>query len=132
MATTPTYAATPDIQAGTLTVANANRDGTGTLVTIATAPVDNYLRVERVRVKARVTTTAGCVRLFLFNAAGVLVSIEDEMAITAVVASASVPSFASDFTYGSTKHLVIPAGWSLRACTEKAEAMDLTVHSTKP
>lgn len=49
---------------GKVSVANVNRDGTGTLAHIATAG-PNGARLERLHVQALSTTTAGMIRLYL-------------------------------------------------------------------
>jgi hypothetical protein len=65
MATAPNFASTtlpPDIVQ--LTTANTNRDGTGTMVKVATGTSAGIV-TEQLRVTATGTTTAGMIRFFL-------------------------------------------------------------------
>jgi hypothetical protein len=105
---------------GQVTAANANRDGTGTLVDIVTAGQMGTL-IELIHVHAIVTTTAGMVRLFLYD--GVNNRLYAEIPVAAVTPSASVAAFEAE--YIPTKPLVLPTGWKLKAATEKAEAMNV-------
>lgn len=105
---------------GQVSVANAGRDGTGTLVDIVTAGTKGTL-IELIRVVAIVTTTAGMIRLFLFD--GVNNRLYAEVLVTAIVPSATVAAFSAELI--PTKPLVLPTGWKLKASTEKAEAMNV-------
>lgn len=65
MATAPNYASTslpPDIVQ--LTAANANRDGSGTMVKVATGTAAGIV-TEQLRVTATGATTTGMIRFFL-------------------------------------------------------------------
>lgn len=121
MASTPQFAGTPNVGIAALSVANTNRDGTGTIASILTAGA-NGSRIDKVVVKATATTTAGMVRLFLHD--GVSSKLLTEIPVTAVTVGPSTPGFETvvDFLGG----LVIPAGYSLRAAPHNAELFNVT------
>ena len=66
MATSAQYAATPATAMVQIATANTNRDGTGTLGTLITAPAAGT-RVDDIQITAAGTTTAGVVRMFLYD-----------------------------------------------------------------
>ena len=86
MAATPAYASvSPRVSVGVISTANTNRDGTGTgpATAIFTAGASGS-KVEEIRVKARGTTTAGMVRLYLWDGSGTDGHLFDEMPVTAL------------------------------------------------
>ena len=116
--TTPKFIDAPIIGIAEISTINTNRDGTGTMVVVATGTVAGQV-IELVRVVAIVTTTAGMVRLFLNN--GATKFLYKELTVAAVTASATVPAFEKEFVpTGGT--LTLPTGWTLEAATEKGEA----------
>jgi hypothetical protein len=120
MATQPAFATTPRIGMGQVSTANTNRDGSGTLVDIITG-VAAGTRIAEVVVNATVTTTAGMVRLYLFD--GTNNRLFDEVAIAAATPSASVKATRVSVTYAN---LVLPsASWKLKASTHNAEAINV-------
>lgn len=121
MANTPSFAVTPRIASVNIATANTNRDGSGTIGTLITG-ASTGTRVNEIVIKARVTTTAGTVRVFLYD--GTTYRLFDEIAIAANTVSASNPAVRVSTTYDN---LVLPsASWSVRVSTEKAESMDVT------
>ena len=122
MASDPIFTATPKIGKAALSVANAGRDGTGTIVAGFTAGASGS-RAERAMIKATGTTTAGMIRIFLHDGASSMLL--KEIPVTAITPNAITPSFeyGVDFAGG----IVLPSGWSLRFSTEKAEAFAVTV-----
>jgi hypothetical protein len=122
MATVPSYAATVGTEHGTISTANTNRDGTGTIGTILTAGASGT-RIERIKVKATGTTTAGMVRLFLHD--GSAAKLTEEIPVSAITPSATVESFEADVVFGDTNPLILPSGWSLRASTHNAESFNV-------
>jgi hypothetical protein len=120
MAAAPVFAATPRCATGALSTANANRDGTGTIVTVFTAGSSGS-KVEEVRITPAATTTAGMVRLYLHD--GSTYSLLSEHVIAAATLSATVASTVTTIQYDN---MILPNGWSLRASTEKAEAIKVT------
>lgn len=121
MATQPAFATVPRIGLAQVSAANTNRDGTtGTIVTIITG-VAAGTRIAEVVVEATVTTTAGMVRLYLFD--GTNTRLFDEVAIAAATPSASVRTTRVSTVY---TNLILPSdSWQLRASTHNAEAINV-------
>lgn len=125
MAATINFASTPRLAGVTISTANTNRDGTGTVGTVITAG-SSGTRIDRVRVQAVGTTTAGRVRLFVTN--GSVTYALEEVAIGAVTVSASVSGAAVDTTFGDARPLTLPSGWSITAGTHNAETFHVTAY----
>lgn len=121
MSGAPQFAASPLNAAVTIATANANRDGTGVLGTLYTAPVAGA-RVDEIAIKAGATTTAGMVRLFLHN--GVAFFLWREILISAIVPSGTVASF--EVALGNLG-LILEDGWSIRCSTQNAESFNVIV-----
>jgi hypothetical protein len=120
MAASPAFAVTPIVGMAQVSVANTNRDGTtGTYVTLLTAGASGT-RVAEIVTQGAVTTTAGMVRLFLTD--GTTTRMFDEISIGAATVSATVKGNRVSTTYNN---LVIPSGWSIRASTHNAEAINV-------
>jgi hypothetical protein len=121
MALEPAFAVTPRIGAVNVATANTNRDGTGTVATLITGAATGT-RIAEIVVQARVTTTAGMVRIFLYD--GTTYRFWDEVAIAAATVSATVKGTRLSTLYSN---LVLPnASWSLVVSTHNAESIDVT------
>lgn len=121
MALNPQFAVTPRITSVNVSTANTNRDGTGTVATLITG-VSTGTRISEIVVKAKVTTTAGMIRLFLHD--GTNFWFFDEISIAAATVSNSVQSSRVSTRYDN---LILPnASWSLRVSTHNAESIDVT------
>jgi hypothetical protein len=121
MATSPAFAVTPRIASVNIATANTNRDGTGTVATLITG-ASTGTRIAEVCIKARVTTTAGQVRVFLHD--GTSFFFFDEINVAAATVSASVQATRVSVVYNN---LILPsASWSLRVSTHNAESIDVT------
>ncbi len=105
MSVQPQYSATPIAPEVAFSTANTNRDGTGTIATLAVARVPGT-RVERVLLKAAGTTTAGMIRIFkrgsglTLNADGTIASftaptwrLVTEVAVSAITPSGTLASW---------------------------------------
>jgi hypothetical protein len=123
MSEKPQFASLPRFAAIQLNSANPNLDGLGVMGAVTFAAGVNGSRVDKCVVKATVSTTAGMVRLFVSSATAT--TLLTEIPITAVTKSASVPAFETvvDFLGG----LVIPTGCTVKASTEKAEAINVSL-----
>lgn len=122
MAAEPAFAVTPRISSVNIATANTNRDGTGTVATLITA-VAAGTRVVEIVCKAKGTTTAGMVRVFLHD--GTSFFLFDEISIGAVAS----PGASTQTTRTSTlyNNLILPnASWSVRVSTNNAESIDVT------
>jgi hypothetical protein len=121
MAADPAFAVTPRIASVNVATANTNRDGTGTVATLITG-ASTGTRIAEIVVQARVTTTAGMVRVFLYD--GTTFYFFDEISIAAATVSASVKGTRVSTAYNN---LVLPsASWSVRVSTHNAESIDVT------
>jgi hypothetical protein len=121
MADNPAFAVTPRLASVNIATANTNRDGTGTVATLITG-ASTGTRIAEIVIKARVTTTAGQVRVFLHD--GTNFFFFDEIAVAAATPSNSVQSTRVSTTYNN---LVLPsASWSIRVSTHNAESIDVT------
>ena len=121
MAAEPAFAVTPRIASVNVATANTNRDGTGTVAQLI-AGASTGTRVAEIVCQARVTTTAGMVRIFLYD--GSTYYFFDEVSIAAATPSASVKGTRVSTTYNN---LVLPsASWSVRVSTHNAESIDVT------
>lgn len=119
MALEPAFAVTPRIAAVNVATANANRDGTGTVATLITGAATGT-RIAEIVCQARVTTTAGMVRIFLYDGT---YRFFDEVAIAAATVSASVKGTRVSTLYSN---LVLPnASWSVVVSTHNAESIDV-------
>jgi hypothetical protein len=120
MALEPAFAVTPQIGAVNVATANTNRDGTGTVATLITGAATGT-RIAEIVVQARVTTTAGMVRIFLYD--GTTYRFWDEVAIAAATVSATVKGTRVSTLYSN---LVLPnASWSVVVSTHNAESIDV-------
>ena len=137
MAVQPQYAADPVIGFNQVSVANTNRDGTGTLASLVTGRAPGT-RIDRLKVKAVGTTTAGMIRIFhrttglTLNADGTVASfaaptarLVAELSVSAITPSGTVQSFEGE--------ILLPADFvmgefeSLHAATQNAETFNVFV-----
>ena len=113
---TPVFVATPKIWAVTVSTANTNRDGTGTIATVGSAGA-NGSRVNWIKIKATADPADGIVNLFLHDGSTYFlfdaVDTGDPAAASATVDSYSNGPVAYD-------DLVLPTSWSLRAANTVA------------
>lgn len=119
MAAAPIYAATPKQWQARVDAANTNRDGSGTLVDLVPTSAAGG-RVDRIRVRAEVTTTAGMFRLWHFN--GSAYRLLDEAPVSAITPSATVEVWKAEFTFPGG--LQFEATHKLAITMHKAEAVN--------
>lgn len=121
MATTAQYASTVQNGSGQISVANTNRNGTGTLVTVFTGAT-NGSRVDDIYIVATGTTTAGVVRLFISD--GSNIRLWQEILVTAITPSTTVAVWSYTLL---NQALLLENGWSLQAATNNAETFNVIV-----
>lgn len=121
MSTTPLWVATPKSPIVSIATANANRDGSGTIADLYTAPATGG-RVDDICIKASVTTTTGMIRFFR-KVSGTYHLIH-EVAVTAATPSATVQAFQSVLT---DLNWIFENGHILGVSTEKAETFKVAV-----
>jgi hypothetical protein len=122
MASTPNYVTTPKCAVAQISTANTNRDGTGTIGTVFSAGASGS-RIERIRVVATGTTTAGMVRLFIHD--GTNARLYRELSVSAITPSGTVGVFTAEINYIGDNPLLLPNGYSLRASTHNAETFNV-------
>lgn len=115
--TSPIFTGVCRCEAVSFTTANTNRDGTGTIGD-AFVPGANGSAVENVRIKAIGTTTAGMVRLYVYD--GATYRLIAEVAVTAITPSGTVQSFQADWTPPNGL-LPLPSGRKLGVSTHNGE-----------
>jgi len=96
--------------------ANSNLDGTGTLGDIITG-ASQGTHIQHVKIKAEGTTTAGMIRLFIYDLATTLLM--KEFLVAAITPSATVQSWEVEWI--PTTNLILASGEILRVSTENAE-----------
>jgi hypothetical protein len=80
-------------------------------------------RLSKIQIIATATTTAGLVRLFLYD--GSTYHLFAEVPVTAITPSGTVAAFAATLSEAYNPDQlprVMPSGWSLRATTANSEA----------
>lgn len=117
----PVFIASPKSWLAQISAANTNRDGTGTLVDVLTVAAVAGARIDSIVVQAIGTTTAGMVRLFLFD--GTNTRLWRELAVAAIVPSGTVAAFRDTIPLG--EGLILPTGWKLKAGTHNAETFNI-------
>ena len=118
--TAPIFTLAPQVAMATISTANTNRDGSGTIGTVLTAAA-NGTRILQVTIEAQGTTTAGMIRFFIYN--GVTNFLYKEVAVTAITPSGTVAAFNSVVTF--TNGLVLPATYIFKAATNNAESFNI-------
>src|SRR4051794_30627293 len=122
MATEPAFASTPRCEIAQIATANTNRDGTGTIGTVATG-VAAGTKIEEVHIHATVTTTAGMVRLYLSNDGGTTWRLFDEVVVSAITVAAGTAGFDAVKTYSNL--VLRDASAKLGASTHNAETFNV-------
>ena len=107
---------------GQVSAANTNRDGTGTIATILTGGSSGTL-IDAIRIVATGTTTAGVIRLYLYDGANT--RLLDEIIVPVIAPSTSVKVFERTLTYLISKLILPNNSWELRASTHNAETFNI-------
>jgi hypothetical protein len=119
------FTATPGITLAQVSTANTNRDGTGTVPTIVAGSATGR-RINKITVKAVATSTAGMVRLYIYD--GTNTRLYREVLVTAITASASVAAFSSEILYYDSDAPILPStSFELRGSTHNAETFNIIV-----
>ena len=119
MATTPAFAATPRIGVGQVTTADTSRTAPTNVATIFTAGSSGS-RIDSVVMEATGTTTAGVLRLWIYD--GTNYRLFNETLVTAITPSTTVAVFTSSLSFNT---LLLPNGYSLRATTNNSETFNI-------
>ncbi|MBL7912636.1 MAG: hypothetical protein JNJ41_16360 [Bacteroidia bacterium] len=102
----------------TISTANPNLDGTGTITTVIRSGSNGAL-IKAVTVKAIQNTTAGVVRLFINNTSSKVLL--KEILVPAITKAASRPTFQTTLVL----NFELKAGYELMAATENAESFNI-------
>lgn len=120
--TLPIFPVAARVGVANISSASAIRTTTGvTGLTSLFVAGTNGSRVDRIRVKATATTTAGMVRIWIYSGSG-NAQLLFEIPVSAITPSATVASFD---TYLNVDMENLPSGYTLYATTEKAEAFNV-------
>lgn len=116
--TSPIFTVIPICPAATVSTANTNRDGTGTIVDVVTGDTDGT-RIDSVVIQATTTTVAGMIRLYVWNTSAH--NLFYEQTVTAITPTASVAAFRAEVSRNDGRPLVVlPSGWKLTASVHNA------------
>jgi len=124
MAANPVFVGTPRAEIAQVSTANTGRDGTGTIGLVFTAGTSGS-RIDKVIINATGTTTAGVVRLWLYNDTNY--RLLDEVMVTAITPSATVEIYNKALNY---QNFFIPGGsgwYKIAASTHNAETFNVIV-----
>lgn len=110
MASNPAFAATVNNAAASVSTANTNRDGTGTIETVWTAGASGG-KIEEIVIKSDADPADCTVVFYLYDGAAFHVFDEWDIGDPAA-GSATVASYREARTY---ENLMMKSGWSLRA-----------------
>ena len=119
MASAPTYASTPVGAVVQIATANTNRDGTGALGTLHTAG-STGTRIDDIYITATGTTTAGVIRMFMFD--GTNNRLIQEILVTAITPSTSVSVWSVTLT---NQAIILPNTYALKFSTNAAETFNV-------
>lgn len=119
----PVFARAPVIDMATVSTANTNLDGSGTIVAVATGTAEG-VRIELIEIKAIETTTAGMIRLFLSEDGGSTWELWKEVPVTAITIAANTAAFSAEEV--PTEPLELPStNHQLGASTHNAEEFNI-------
>ena len=122
--TSPVLRGVPRSNACLVSAANTARDGSSTIVSLFVAGTNFGSVIDLITIHAQVTTTAGMVRLFVYN--GSVYFLFKEIPVDATTGTASVPEFSAEIARSDgLPVLVLPAGYTLFASTHNAESIAL-------
>lgn len=113
MATQPQFASTMKTTWGTVTAANTAKDGTGTVVTVATGGTSGSL-INKIEVRSLGTNVATVMRFFVNNGSTNATATNNSLAYESTIAATTLSEVAAladnviDVTRGTTTEPAIP------------------------
>jgi hypothetical protein len=107
----------------TVSTANSNLDGTGTIATVLTA-ANSGTNIKSITVKAQGTTTPGMVRIFLQNSGATVTELLTEIPVMAKIQTATAHTFAARINFGGND-FSLKSGYSILASTQNAETFNV-------
>ncbi len=125
MATAPVFVTVPRFEQVQISTANANRDGTGTIGSLITGVAEGTL-INRILVKATVTTTAGMIRLYMSTDGGTTKRLWRELTVAAVTPSATVAAWEGEIDFNVMPLVLRDGSHQISVSTEKAETFNVS------
>ena len=113
MATAPAFVSTPRLAVASVSSANTNIDGTGSITTLI-AGVTAGTRVLEIAAQCSVTSAAALVNLFISLDTGSTWKLFDQISITAATSSTTVKANRNTATY---QNLILPGTACVIGCT---------------
>jgi len=110
MATSPNFTKTPKCGVNSVSTANTNRDGTGTIATVFTANATYGSRLHKIVIAATANPADSTVTIFLHDGSNYWYFDEFDIGDPAA-GSATVAPYRTERTYD----VDLPASWSVRA-----------------
>jgi len=110
----------------TISTANSNLDGTGTLGTVLTAtssPTADGTLIKSVTIKSQGTVTRGMIRLFIYDGA-INTKLLREITVSPVIQSGTATSFYKKIDFDGDGFM-LKSGWVLKASTQNAETFNV-------
>lgn len=120
---TPIFVQAPRTAMNGLSVANTNRDGSGTVPTIWTAGSNGSL-IDHIDITASGTTTAGVIRIYIHD--GSTHRLWKEILVTAITPSTTVAVWSATIDCSRPENLLaLQNGYSLRAAPHNGETFNV-------
>lgn len=123
MANFPAYYSNPRVvDHASISTANTNRDGTGTIAAVATGSPAGF-RVLRIIAQAIGSTTAGMIRLFLSTDGGSTWKLFDEITVSVITVGAGVSGWRGEASYADL--ILFGTNVKIGASTHNAESFEV-------
>ncbi len=123
--TSPIFALVPKIQWGTVTAANTNKDGTGTVTTIFTADAVDGSFVHYIRIRAAGTNVQTVVRVFLNNGSTNATASNNTLFTELFIAATTGTETAAQPEHIIPMNLALPPGYKVNVVISQAIAAGL-------
>lgn len=124
----PIMVAEPFVFGVNISTANTARDGSGTVGTLVTGTALG-VRIDKITVHAKVTTSAGMIRFFLND--GTNKFLVHEEVVAAVTVGADTPAWSAEILQETNPwlaKLTVLTGWTLLVSTHIGEAFSVVAH----
>lgn len=126
--TAPIYSREASVSWGTIATANTAKDGTGTVVTVWTAGLENGGRIDKVKVRPLGTNVATVLRLFINNGSTNATATNNSLYMEKTIPASTLSEVAEQTDIEVTLNLPLPAGYKINATigTTVAAGLQLT------
>ncbi len=124
--TSPIFGLTPHFSQGQTASADTTRDGSGTLVSVFTGAT-NGSRIDRINIKNAVTTTAGMIRLYVYDLSNNRPW--KEIPVDAITVGANTAAFEYELKNADGSALLwFPLNYILKFTTHNAENVTVSAN----